>query len=317
MSHHNLKGSLNRVTNIAKFLQNPSNPDPTSFKPIVGATMRVEANVADELSRFFKDPSFSATTGNDGSFSVRIPETFGAVPPNLIKNFHLSAFNLTSTVVLGSLQIPMPRWIYRSAPFALSSLNDATPRRVFVFAPTLSDSDGITQAMIDEHIGAAKARAKAQKLSAGITEKGIQVRFERDGSVVKFDVVLSPSASDNLDTFIEGSIHNLDIDRPGPDFITEICKSDDDIRKEFIQPAIDSMMKEFNKEVKKKVIEEMAELTHQPESVVEAVFNSQATLTFEKLRFPVIRTQPVGAFTLKFRNIVPALSLGFPRHLFK
>jgi len=312
---HHLKGKLHRITNIAKFLKNPSQPDPTSFKPIVGASVLVDTTLVPGLEPFFKAPSFDATTGTDGSFDIKIPESFGAIAPTMIKNLHVSAFNGLNIAHIGPLPLPMPRWIYRSAPFALAKLDNQQNHNLFCFSPTLGDNDGITQEMVDKQIAPARKKIGAQTLSGFIVDSGVHIRLERDGSTVKFDLALRPTASSNLHTFLDSTIVNLDIDRPGPDFITEICESDESIRKEYIQPGIDNVMVDFNKQVENALIHELAQAVGQPDNLVKQVFNSQATLTFEKLRFPVVKVThlPGSTFTVKQRNIVPVPSIGFPR----
>lgn len=327
---HHFKGQAFDIVDIAKFLENPSNPDPKSRKPITDGSAVVELELQPGISAFLTPPNFNASLDGQGNFDVAVPDHPTLEP--MVTGATLTVFRHEGTFTVLGHKLPLVRLVYRSAAFALSKINSGG-HKIFVFFPKLPDSSGITQDDVNKEL--TKAQPKIiqaiqatgqfhfESLSAFINDGYVHVFMQLRGPSflssdqwkMKCDLSLTATDSSDLNTFIDAKIDDFQIDRPGLTGLSGMCKSDDDVKRELLQPAVDNLMVKLNAEIKTALLDAIAQKIGKPEKVVEAIFDSQATLTFERLRFPVVNTIGSGIFAIKFRNIVPSPCIGFPRNL--
>ena len=323
MTMRHFKGQAFEIINIAEFLKNPSNPDPKSRKPMTDGFAEVTLELQAGLSYFMKPPTFDANLDGQGNFDVAVPDQTTILreePGAAVKSATLTVFRNEGEMTVLGRKIPLVRTVYRSAAFALSRIN-SSGHKVSIFFPNLSALSGITQDDVNNEVIKAKAKIQApapvESLSAKIMDGYVFVSMRLgNGWGMMFDVSLAETDSSDLDTFVDAKIDNVVTDRPGLAGLTRICKSDDDVKREYLQPAVDTLMVKLNAEIKTAILDAIAEKIGEPEKVVEAVFDSQATLTFDRLRFPVVDSIP-GFLGLpgRVRNIVPSPCIGFPRDL--
>jgi hypothetical protein len=126
---------------------------------------------------------------------------------------------------------------------------------------------------------------------------------------------LAPDTSHDLNKFVAHKLEELDIDLPGPDFLTSLCVDEDEIEKN-IRKGVAGLVGGFQGKIKAEVIDEIVAKTGQPKPVVQAFFDSTVSLTFKTVRFPVVEHKQMGPLTFDFRAVVMDPCLGFPRKLF-
>jgi hypothetical protein len=324
------KGQAFEIVDIAKFLINPSNPDAKSRKPITDGSAEVTIQLQPGLP-FLTPPHFDASLDGEGNFDVAVPDHTVPEGP-LVKSATLTVSRHEGNFTVLGRKFPLIRTVYRSAAFELSKI-DSSGHKVSVFFPKLPDSSGIKQDDVNNELTQAQPKLiqaiqatghfQFESLSAFINDGYVHVFMQLRGPSflssdqwkMKCDLSLTATDSSDLNTFVDAKIDDFQIDRPGLTGLSGMCKSDDDVKREFLQPAVDNLMVKLNAEIKTALLDAIAQKIGKPEKVVEAIFNSQATLTFERLRFPVVNTIGSGMFAIKFRNIVPSPCIGFPRNL--
>ena len=324
------KGQAFEIVDIVKFITNPANPDAKSYRPMTGGFAEVMLQLQPGLSSVIKRPTFDAFLGGQGNFDVAVPDH--PMLENLVKNAALTVFRHEGDVTAFGHKTPLMRTVYRSAAFELSKIN-SSGHKIFVFSPKVPDSSGITQDDVNKELTKAQPKIVQTIQATGQFQFESLTAFINDGYVgvllqlrgpsflssdqwkMKCELSLTATDSSDINTFVDATIDDFQIDRPGLTGLSGICKSDDDVKRELLQPAVDNLMVKLNAEIKTALLDAIAQKIDKPEKVVEMIFDLQATLTFERLRFPVVNTIGSGTFAIKFRNIVPSPCIGFPRNL--
>lgn len=325
------KGQAFEIVDIAKFLTNPSNPDTKSRKPMTDGFAEVTLQLQPGLSLFVTPPHFNAVLDRQGNFDVAVPDHTTPEGP-LVKSATLTVFRHEGDLTVFGHTTPVMRTVYRSAAFALSKIN-SSGHKISVFSTKLPDSSGITQDNVNKELTEAQPKLieaiqatgqfHFESLSAFINNSGVGVLLQLRGPSflssdqwkMKCELSLTVTDSSDLNTFVDAKIDDFQIDRPGLTGLSGICKSDEDAKRELVQPAVDNLMVKLNAEIKRALLDAIAQEFGQPEKLVETIFDSQATLTFERLRFPVVHTIGSGRLAIKIRNIVPSPCIGFPRNV--
>lgn len=309
-----LKGSIHQVTDLKGFAQSyiktNGKPDAKSFKPFPNLTLHLALGfpLPFNAPSFLPQTSLKAKTNGSGAFQFTIP---GGFPEST--DAYLIAYQTLMTVP--GLDVPILGPVYRSATFKLGAI-DSEVQKIFVAPITAPESSGITSSEISaETKAAAKSIKDLDSLTATIKGDGIGVVAKGRGAEITFRIGLSPSTSHDLNQFVKHKIHDMDIDLPGPDFLTGLCVDEDDIESQ-IKKSITKLVASFQGEIKGQVIDQIAAASGQPEAVVKALFDSQVSLTFKQVRYPMVETKKVGPFTFQFRSIVMDPCIGLPRKLF-
>jgi hypothetical protein len=148
------------------------------------------------------------------------------------------AYNVSSMVLppVGGVALPpIPVFepIYRSQPFKFAEVSvaeQAQVQHIYAMKLTTPDSQGLTQAMLNERLAGLRTSPKLDKLSASILSNRISVTASKSGGDVKFDAFVVGSTSADLTQVIDAQVGEIDIDLPGPDFIVGLCVNKDDIK---------------------------------------------------------------------------------------
>jgi hypothetical protein len=305
----NVNGKLHEVTNIPLFISsytaNPAHPNPASFKPMAEAQIFLGTDFpAGFTNSFIPGFSFQTKTDANGAFTIVAPDAF----PKTIKAFLLATHTIMK--VLPPFNVPIFAPVYRSETFQFSQINSKT-QDIFVIRSDGTTQQGFSQAQISGMTTGVQQKMNLDSLSAFINDGSVGIVGKDQGATLKADLFLSPFTGPDLNTFISEKVDNIDIDLPGPDFIVGLFVSKDEIAKQFRQ-GIHDMMPSLNKQIMDRIQKEIGMLISQ----LEMSTNSKVTLTFEKLRFPVVDTKIIGPFTIKTRAIVPDLFVGISRKLF-
>ena len=306
-----VRGNLHEITNVAKFVTsyqaNPASPDPTTFKAMAG----VQVHLVSDFPLGFNNPLAKsvvrkAKTTKTGAFTISIP----AGLPQTARAY-LLVYRTVGTV----MGVPVPGPVYRSETFKLSEVKEAV-QKIYVAISQAPNSAGITQAELAEPLKKARNQLKLKSLTAFIGDGSVHVVAKKSGATAKFDIVLRPSTTHNLESLISHRVTNMDVDLPGPDWLTGLCVSEEQIERE-IKSGVSGMLSGFNATIKNEVIAEISRQTGIAEVLVRAVFDQEVSLTFEKIRYPVVAEKKIGWMTVKMRAIVPDPCFGLPRKLFK
>ncbi|BBH18670.1 hypothetical protein Back11_00150 [Paenibacillus baekrokdamisoli] len=305
----NVNGKLHEITNaplfISSFSNNPAHPNPASFKPMAEAQVFLGTDFpAGFTNSFIPGFSFQATTDANGAFSIFVPDGF----PQTIKAYLLATHTIMK--VLPPLNVPIFAPVYRSETFQFSQINSKT-QDIYVLRTDGTTKEGFSQAQISSMTTDIQQKMKLESLSAFINDGSVGIVGKSKGATLKADLFLSPFTGPDLNTFISEKVDNIDIDLPGPDFIVGLFVSKDEIAKQFRQ-GIHNMMPTLNKQIFDRIQKQLGMLI----SDLEKSTNSKVTITFEKLRFPVVETKIIGPFSIKVRAIVPDLFVGIARKLF-
>jgi hypothetical protein len=304
-------GRIYEVTDVNRFiltyLADPANPDHATYKPIPAA--RIHIGSALPLPGFFPSITVKTETDQNGVFEVDCSNLPAGIPAYLVAYRQLQVINTFG------MTVPIYGPVFRSQTFQLAKI-DSTPRNIYVIQKELPNEQGIKQEKINEQIAQAKERiADIDSISAAIQENGINVVGKGQGATITFRITLSPSTSHDLDLFVTHSINDFNIDLPGPDWITYLCVNEDDIENE-VRDGVRSLLKMANQQIEQNIITGIVQSTGQTELDVRNLFKTRISVTFNKIRYPIIETSKIGWITFNFRAIVPDVCLGIPKILY-
>ncbi|WP_088282654.1 hypothetical protein [Ideonella sp. A 288] len=248
-----IKGQLRRITDIAAFA---ASWQATGGKPTAGhaAWGKARVHLATDVPTgqfeggFVPPMSLKADTDSAGRFGFEVPDGFKPFRGQVV------AFQLDSvpSPFPGLPPLPVLSPLYRCAPFKFSDVSVAEQQErqmVYIFPTSLGPADGISQAELDDELGALRKSLKLDKLRATITSSAVDVRAEKDGGDVRFKAHVRGSTSADLGRLIEAKAGEIDIDLPGPDFIVGLCVSKDDI-----EAGIRKGMAKLSKKVSQRLI---------------------------------------------------------------
>ncbi|MBW7454417.1 hypothetical protein ACFOLF_19910 [Paenibacillus sepulcri] len=305
----NVIGKLHEVTNVTLFISsystNPAHPNPASYKPMADAQIFLGTDFpAGFANSFIPGFSFQTKTDAAGSFNIAVPDAY----PKTIKGYLLATHTIMK---IPPFNIPIYAPVYRSQTFQFNQINSKV-QDIYVMRVDGTTQQSFTQAQISAMTTGVQQKMGLDSLSAFINDGSIGIVGKDQGATLKADLYLSPFTGPDLNTFISEKVDNIDIDLPGPDFIVGLFVSKDEIAKQFKQ-GIHNMMPSLNKQIIDRIQKEMGMLISQ----LETSTNSKVTMTFEKLRYPVVETKTIGGlFTIKTRAIIPDLFVGISRKLF-
>lgn len=260
------------------------------------------------------DFSVNATTGADGRFAINTDPMSPFITSDA-RMYVVAYRRLTSVSLPWGPPFPLFAPCYRSATFEPRSLHDNEVRIYFFRRPT-PDTAAIRQATVSAQVDAARASLPdVERLTATVQSAGIHVRAEGGGGTVDLDIRLKPATGPDLEDFLDHSVENIEIDLPGPDFLTTLCVDEDELRNQ-IRSGIADALDPFNAQIKDGVVSSVAAATGRSQEEVRSVLDNLATLTFEAIRFPVTDSVAVGPWRVDMRGIAPDPTFGFPRRLY-
>lgn len=318
-----INGSIFEITNLPEFatsvILNPNSPKAGTFKAAANIRMHL-ASAIPGFPGFFPGLSLDVNSGSDGKFSFNVSDAqLKALKAN--KLCYFVAYRKAGSVNMFGKDIPIFEPLYRSDTFDITKTAYSKAPKFFFASQSVPNDAGITQEQVDGQVKDAKKDFKdIEKLSATIQSGKIAVKGSGRGADIKFNIDLDCSTSFDLKRFIRGKLKDLDIDLPGPDIITGICVSKDDIEKR-VEKAISGIMKDANKIILNKLIDTLADKTGKPKSAIKSLMDNMASLTFSRLNYPVTGhktiTVPIAnqKINIDIRSIVPKLCIGFPRSL--
>jgi hypothetical protein len=303
-----IKGRLHRITDINSFVVSFLK---TGGKPVAGFVNfgKAKIHVATDAplnafsGSFIPNMIYKADANAAGDFSVEVPDGFKSFRGRLIA-YESSLINVNLPGI-PSLEVLAP--LYRSAPFALDKVTGAA-QKIYVYSSTTPDDQGIPASEISKEAAKLKKSLKLDKVTAAIGSNAIKCTAEKSGAEIKFEIHVKPSTSDDLAELVRLSVEEIDIDLPGPDWITGLCHSKGDIEKQ-VRGGVKDLTANVNQQIKDEI-----------DKAAPGV-SALATITITKVRYPVtsttiIKVPGVGNQAFPVRSVVVDPTIGVPIGLY-
>lgn len=317
MSTRKVWAQLRRIQDMPAFIASWL---ATGGKPIAGhvawgrTPVRLVCDFPDgKFSGGFLPPtSLKVDSDADGDFRFDVPDAF--------ESFRGQIVVYDETTIKPPLPnmppIPVLNPVYRSAPFKITALPGkgngnvtvVTRKPIYILAARTPDDQGISQATLDKEVADLRKAQKLDSLSATILSDCVRVKAKKSGGDLRFSARVRGSTAADLDRLIEVKAGEIDIDLPGPDFITGLC-----VDEEQIEQGIRNGLKKLSAKVSKQLLSEVAKQQPMLSKLVSlSVWRTRHVQTGTKnLKLPGLATQKIPVFA-----VVPDAAIGVPRVLY-
>jgi hypothetical protein len=317
MSNRKVWGQLRKITDMNAFAASwlATGGKPTAGHAPWGRTpVRLVCDFPDGVfsGGFLPPTSLKADTDADGIFSFEVPDAFESFRGQVV------AYDETSipSPLPNMPPIPVLNPVYRSAPFKITALPGKAKgkftvmsrKAIYVLPARTPDDKGISQATLDKEVTALRKAQKLDSLAATILSDSVRVKAKKSGGDLRFSARVRGSTAADLDRLIEVKAGEIDIDLPGPDFITGLCVDEDEIER-----SIRNGLKKLSAKVSKQLLDEVAK--QQPvlsKLVTLSVWRTRHVQTGTKtVKIPGVTSQKVPVYA-----VVPDAAIGLPRVLY-
>jgi hypothetical protein len=292
-----LKGTLYEIRNFASFVQTyvmeSRRPDPDSIRPIKNGRIRLcrgeEPGSASPLPP-------QCRTDETGRFELDLSQ----LPEGPV-----------FVVAAGSEALRKNYW-YRSESVRSTALGKHQ-RDIYLARVTIPDELGFSQADLSGLLEQMKEQvADLEQITGRITGNGIALSGSGKGATASFTIVLEPDRSDDLGTLMRHALKKFRLDLPGPAWLTGLLVSKDAV-EESIRAGVQTLVDQINERLRLSAIEVFTNQVAEADRALAAKLTSTATLTLERLRYPVVPHQ--GKASSGHRTIVGDVCLGFSQIL--
>ena len=184
---------------------------------------------------------------------------------------------------------------------------------IYVARATIPDESGFTHTELAGVLEQMKKQvADLERIAGRITGNGIALSGSGKGATASLTILLEPDRSGDLATLIRHVLTNVRLDLPGPAWLTGLLVPRD-AAEESIRAGARSLVGRINERLRLRAIEAFTHQAVDADRALAARLAATATLTFERLRYPVVAS-PGGA-SGGDRAIVGDVCLGFPQTL--
>jgi hypothetical protein len=301
-----LVGHLYEVTELASFIQhyvvNKSRPCSDSIRPIRDARIALyQWNQIGSRCRALVE----SRTDETGRFELHasvLPDT----SVFLVAYGHDSTTEATVELEQGS-----GCW-YRSLPFVPDAI-DELHRDLYVARLVLPSESGFSQATLAAVLSETKQQvADLEWIKGTITPGGIVLSCGGKGARASGRLVLNPDLSGDLSRIVRHSIEDFQLDLPGPSWLVGLVVSRDAIEGS-IRAGLADLAIEISKRLRLSAIGLFTDQVQTTDPELSARLAAMATLTLERLRYPVVAHQ--GGANSGHRAIAGDVCLGFSQIL--
>ncbi len=290
-----LHGTLYEITNFVSFVQTyvlkSRRPHPDSVRPIKNGWIRLCRGKGSDAGSPLPSP---VRTDDTGRFELDMSQVSNA--PVFV-------------VAGGSEKLRESCW-YRSAcvqPVAL----DQHAQEIYVARAVISDESGFSQADLAGLLEQTKKQvADLERISGTITPDGIALTCIGKGGKASGRLVLTPDQSGDLKTILNHSVEDFHLELPGPSWLVGLLVSKDAIEKS-IRAGLRDLALEIDERLRLCAMELFMEQTQTTNPALETKLAGTATLTMERLRYPVVACQHSASGD---RAIAGDVCLGFPQN---
>jgi hypothetical protein len=292
-----LRGTLYEVTDFASFSRNyvmeSRRPNPDSVRPIKDGRITL---------------CLSTGTGSGSPLPLSRPtDDRGRFELDLSQSPDAPVF----VVAAGSEDWREHYW-YRSACVRSATL-DQNEQEIYVARATIPDESGFSQADLAGLLERMKKQvADLERITGLVTGNGITLTGSGKGATASLTIRLEPDRSDDFATLMRHALTNFRLDLPGPAWLTGLLVSKDAV-EESIRAGVQTLAEQINERLRLSAIEAFTNQVADADRALAARLASTATLTLERLRYPLVAHQ--GGASSGHRTIVGDVCLGFSQTL--
>jgi hypothetical protein len=290
-----LHGTLYEITNFTSFFQthvlDSRRPDPNSVRPIKNGWIRL---CRGEGAHSGSPLPLPCRTDGNGRFELDLSQ----VPDAQV------------FVVAGGSEKLRENYWYRSACIQPVTLNQHA-QEIYLARATISDESGFSQADLAGLLEQTKKQvADLERIHGTITQGGIALHCGGKGGKASCRLLLNPDLSGNLKTMLHHSVEDFRLELPGPSWLVGLLVSRDAIETS-IRNGLRNLAREIDERLRLRAIAFFTDQVETTNPALDAKLAGTATLTVERLRYPVVARQS-GA-SGGDRAIAGDVCLGFPQ----
>jgi hypothetical protein len=201
---------------------------------------------------------------------------------------------------------------YRSACVRPGALGQHA-LEIYLARAVISDESGFSQADLAGLLEQTKKQvADLERISGTITPDGIALTCVGKGGKASGRLVLKPDQSSDLKTILRHVVEDFLLELPGPSWLVGLLVSRDAIETS-IRTGLRNLAQEIDARLRLRAIALFTDQVQTADPVLGARLAGTATLTMERLRYPVVARQ--GGANGGDRAIAGDVCLGFPQTL--
>ena len=289
-----MHGTLYEVTNFTSFVQtyvmDSSRPHPDSVRPLKNGWISL---CRGEGTNSGSPLPLQCRTNDTGRFELDMSQVPDA------KVF----------VVAGGSEKLRENYWYRSESFRPIAL-DQHAREIYVARATIPDGSGFSQADLAVVLEEIKTQvADLERITGRITGDGIALSGSGKGATASFTILLEPDRSGDLAALMRHALKNFRLDLPGPAWLVGLLVSRTAV-EESIRAYARSLAAQINERLRISAIETFTNQVADAETTLANRLVGTATLTLERLRYPIVAGQGGASGD---RVIAGDVCLGFPQ----
>jgi hypothetical protein len=154
--------------------------------------------------------------------------------------------------------------------------------------------------------------ADLERITGLVTGDGITLTGSGKGATASLTILLEPDRSDDFATLMRHALTNFRLDLPGPAWLTGLLVSKAAV-EESIRAGVQTLASQINERLRLSAIEAFTNQLADADRALAARLTGTATLTLERLRYPLVAHQ--GGASGGHRTIVGDVCLGFSQTL--
>jgi len=292
-----LRGTLYEITNFALFVQThvmeSHGPHPDSIRPLKNGWVRLCRDEEAQSGLSLPPP---CRTDDTGRFELDMSQVSDG--PVFV-------------VAGGSEKIRENYW-YRSASVRPVALKQHA-HEIYVARATIPDESGFSQADLAGLLEQTKKQVSdLEQITGTITQSGISLQCVGKGGRASGRLVFGPDQSSDLNAILHHTVEDFHLELPGPSWLVGLLVSRDAIETS-IRTGLRDLAHEIDARLRLRAIELFTDQAQTTDPALGARLASTASLTLERLRYPVVARQS-GANSAD-RAITGDVCLGFPQTL--
>jgi hypothetical protein len=292
-----LHGTLYEITNFTSFahthVRESRRPNPDSVRPIKNGWIRICRGDGPDAKSPLSPP---CRTDDSGHFELDLSH----VPDAPV------------FLVAGDSENFQENYWYRSAHFRPDAL-DQHAQEIYVARATISDESGFSQTDLAGLLEQKQKQvANLERITGTITPGGIVLSCSGKGGTASARFVLNPDRSSDLKTMLRHVVEDFRLELPGPSWLVGLLVSRDAIETS-IRTGLRDLAREIDARLRRRALALFTDQVQTTDPELGARLTGTATLTLERLRYPVAAGQ--GESNGGDRAIAGDVCLGFPQAL--
>jgi hypothetical protein len=270
-----LHGTLYEVTNFASFVQThvmeSRRPHPNSVRPLKNGWIRLCRGEGTDSGFPLPPP---CRTNDMGHFELDLSQ----VPDALV------------FVIAGGSEKLRENYWYRSACVRPVALNQHA-QEIYLAHAAIPDESGFSQADLADLLEQTKKQvADLERINGTITQSGIALNCGGKGGKASCQLVLNPNLSGDLKTILHHSVEDFHLELPGPSWLVGLLVSRNAIETS-IRTGLRNLAREIDARLRIRAFEAFTGQVADASNALAATLAATATLTLERLRYPIVGRQ--------------------------